>query len=121
MSHVTKLSLAVGLALAAAALNAMWLTAEKRPPTFVAASMDVKAGETITDAMLTDVPVPGNPDKLRKSLIPYGNRALLLGRKAPRNYARKATCSFSATSGPARTGPVRNAWTVSADRRRRTV
>lgn len=88
MSHVTKLSLAVGLAFAAAALNAMWLSAEKRPPTFVAAKTDLLAGKEITDAVLTEVPVPGNPAKLRESLIPYGNRTILLGRKAPRNYAR---------------------------------
>ena len=36
MSHVAKLSIAVVLALLAAGLNAMWLSAEKRPPTFVA-------------------------------------------------------------------------------------
>jgi hypothetical protein len=88
MSHVTKLSLAVGLAFAAAALNAMWLSAEKRPPTFVAAKTELLAGKEITDAVLTEVPVPGNPAKLRESLIPYGNRTILLGRKAPRNYAR---------------------------------
>ncbi len=88
MSHVTKLSLAVGLAFAAAALNAMWLSAEKRPPTFVAAKTDLLAGKEITDAVLTEVPVPGNPAKLRESLIPYANRTILLGRKAPRNYAR---------------------------------
>jgi hypothetical protein len=47
MSHVTKLSLAVVLALAAAALNAMWLRAEKRPTTYVAASVDLPAGQEI--------------------------------------------------------------------------
>jgi hypothetical protein len=88
MSHVTKLSLAVGLAFAAAALNAIWLSAEKRPPTFVAARTDLAAGKEITDAMLTAVPVPGDPARLRESLIPYGNRTILFGRKAVRNYVR---------------------------------
>ena len=88
MSHVGKLSLAVGLAFAAAALNAVWLTAEKRPPTFVAASADLPAGEVISDAMLMAVPVPGDPDKLRQSLIPYANRTILLGRPASRIYTR---------------------------------
>src|SRR5262245_28712981 len=88
MSHVTKLSLAVGLAFAAAALNAMWLSAEKRPPTFVAAKTDLAAGKDITEAALTAVPVPGDVAKLRESLIPYANRTILLGRKAPRNYVR---------------------------------
>jgi hypothetical protein len=88
MSHVAKLSLAVGLAFVAAALNAMWLSAEKRPPTFVAAKTDLRAGQEITEAVLTPVPVPGDPDELRASLIPYANRAILLGLKASRTYIR---------------------------------
>jgi len=88
MSHVAKLSLAVVLALVAAALNALWLSAEKQPPLFVAASADLKAGDEITDAMLASVPVPGDAEKLRASLVPYANRAILLGMKAPRAYTR---------------------------------
>lgn len=88
MSHVAKLSIAVVLALVAAGLNAMWLNAEKRPPTFVAAGVDLKAGEEITDAVLTAVPVPGDAEKLRESLIPFANRAILLGLKTPRQYVR---------------------------------
>ena len=41
MGNVLKLLLAVVLALAAAGLNAMWLTAEKRPPVFVVANVDL--------------------------------------------------------------------------------
>jgi hypothetical protein len=88
MSHVMKLSLAVGLAFAAAALNAMWLSAEKRPASFVAAKDEIKAGSEINEGLLTDVPVPGDPDTLRESLIPFANRSLLFGMKAPRNYTR---------------------------------
>jgi hypothetical protein len=88
MSHVAKLSIAVVLALAAAVLNAMWLSAEKKPPVFVAAAADLAAGQDITDAMLTAVPVPGDFDRLRAALIPYANRAILLGMKTPRSYIR---------------------------------
>ena len=90
MSNVAKLSLAVVLALVAAAMNALWLNAEKTPPTFVAASTDIPAGQEITDELLIAVPVPGDPEKLRASLIPYGNdkRAILFGRPAPRAYIR---------------------------------
>src|SRR5262245_58477033 len=88
MSHVGKLSLAVGLAFAAAALNAMWMTAAKRPPTFTAAAADLPAGQPIDDSMLMEVPVPGDADKLRESLIPYANRAILMAMKAPRPYVR---------------------------------
>jgi hypothetical protein len=86
VSNLTKLLIAVGLALTAAVLNAAWLSAEKNPPAFVAAAADLPAGEEITDEMLSSVPVPGNPDALSSSLIPYDNRAILLGLKTSRNY-----------------------------------
>jgi hypothetical protein len=86
MSHVGKLSIAVVLALLAAGLNAMWLSAEKRPATFVAVAIDVKQGTPLSDELLSSVPVPGDSDKLRESLIPYGSRAILYGVKASRSY-----------------------------------
>lgn len=88
MSNIAKLSLAVGLALAAAALNAIWLSAKKRPPNFVAAGVDIPAGQEITSAMLAPIPVPGNMEKLREALIPFENTATLLGRKAARSYVK---------------------------------
>jgi hypothetical protein len=88
MSHLAKLSVAIVLALAAAALNAMWLSAEKRPPLFVAAAVDLAPGQEITDAVLGAVPVPGDFDRLRASLIPYANRAILLGLRTSRTYIR---------------------------------
>jgi hypothetical protein len=88
MSHVGKLSIAVGLALLAAALNAMWLSAEKRPATFVALAVDVKQGQPLSDDLLTSVPVPGDSDELRKSLVPYSGRAILYGVPAARNYVQ---------------------------------
>jgi len=88
MSNVTKLTLAVVLALAAAALNAAWLSAEKHPATYVAAAADLPVGQVITNEMLSDVPIPGNPDQLRASLIPSASRAILLGRMTFRNYIR---------------------------------
>jgi len=86
MSHVGKLSIAIVLALLAAGLNAMWLSAEKRPATFVAVGVDVKQGQPLIDELLTSVPVPGDSDKLRQSLIPYGSRAILYGVKTSRDY-----------------------------------
>ena len=58
MSHVSKLSFAVVLALIAAGLNAIWLSAAKRPPSFVAVNVDVAEGQNIAEEMLTSVPVP---------------------------------------------------------------
>ncbi len=86
MSNVMKLTLAVVLALAAAALNAIWLSAEKHPPTYVAANADLQPGVVITDAILRPAPIPGDPERLRETLIPYGARATLLGLKTARPY-----------------------------------
>jgi len=86
MSHVAKLSIAVVLALLAAGLNAMWLSAAKSPPTFTAVSINLPAGQQITDDALMSVPVPGDADKLRESLIPYASRAILFGVPASRDY-----------------------------------
>lgn len=86
MSHVAKLSIAVVLALLAAGLNAMWLSAEKRPAEFTALAVDLPQGKPISDEVLTSVPVPGDSDKLRESLIPYSSRAILFGVPASRNY-----------------------------------
>ena len=88
MSHVAKLSIAVGLALAAAALNAMWLSAEKRPSVFVAAAADLRAGQEITDAMLTAVPVPGDFDKLRAVAHSLCEPGHPVGLTTPRSYIR---------------------------------
>jgi hypothetical protein len=88
MSNVVKLSLAVGLALAAAALNAVWLSAEKNPPTFVAAGADMKPGQVITAESLTAVPVPGDAAHLNKSLIPFTSRSTLIGLKTSRGYVQ---------------------------------
>mgnify|MGYP001459932159 CR=1 FL=1 len=86
MNHVSKLSLAIGLAISSAVLNALWLIAEKKPPLFVAVANDMSAGSEIFDESLMAVPVPGNVEKLRASLIPYGNRAILLGQRTTRDY-----------------------------------
>ena len=58
MSHVAKLSIAVLLAPLAAGLNAMWLSAAKRPPTFAALSVDPPEGQQISDDAQTSVRFP---------------------------------------------------------------
>jgi hypothetical protein len=59
----------------------------ERPPTFTAVSINLPVGQKITDEALVSVPVPGDADKLRESLIPYSGRAILFGTAASRNYA----------------------------------
>jgi len=86
VSNLTKLIIAVGLALGAAVLNAMWLSAEKHPATYVAAATDIGGEDAITDDMLQAIPVPGNSETLSQALIPYEKRAILYGRTPSRQY-----------------------------------
>jgi hypothetical protein len=86
MSHGMRLGAAVCIALAAAALNWVWLTSEKKPPTYVAMKTEVPQGTEISAEHFAALPVPGNEDVLRKSLIPFSNRAVLLGLNATRSY-----------------------------------
>lgn len=87
MTNITKFGLSLVLGLAAAALNWMWLTAEKTPPTFVAASVEIVRGEQLSDDNLKPIPVPGDMAELSESMIPYQNRAILFGTTALRDYA----------------------------------
>ncbi len=88
MSHLAKLSLAVGLAIAAAVLNAMWLTSQNTPPLFVAAKTELPTGTVIEDAHLVAIPVPGKLETLRTALVPYTQRAILFGVTTSRTYAK---------------------------------
>ena len=87
MTNLKKLGLAVGLALAAAVLNVIWLSAEKKPTFYVSVAAEVPAGTPITDDLLTPIAVPGRLDQLRATLVPYANRAVLFGMAATRTYA----------------------------------
>ncbi len=121
MSHVAKLSLAVLLALMAAGLNAMWLSAAKRPPTFVAMSIDVPEGQEIVDEMLTSMPVPGDADKLRESLIPYASRALLFGVPGFAQLHRRRRRLPTRPASSARIVEVRGPRAFPADQRGRAI
>jgi hypothetical protein len=88
MSHVRKFGISILLGGLAAALNWMWLSAEKVPPMFVATSAEVLEGDILSDELLMAIPVPGNREQLRSALIPYENRSVLFGSAAPRPYLR---------------------------------
>ena len=86
MSNLLKLIFALFLGIVAAGANWVWVSAKATPPKFVAAKNTIKVGRTIGEDDLVSVPVPGDLDQLKKSLIPYKNRALLFGAKASRAY-----------------------------------
>ncbi len=87
MSDLLKFALAGILGLMAAGANWMWVSSQAKPRTFVAARTALEPGRTISEDDLTAVGVPGDFARLKKSLIPYANRALLFGASATRPYA----------------------------------
>ena len=86
MSNLLKLIFALFLGVIAAGANWVWVSAKATPPTFVAAKSSIKSGRKISEEDLMAVPVPGDVTNLKKSLIPYKNRALLFGSEASRAY-----------------------------------
>lgn len=86
MGYVTRLLIAVVLGLAAAAVNWLTMSAQIQPAKYVAFDEALERGDTIREDDLRAVPVPGDPAVLRQSLIPFSNRALVLGSPAVRDY-----------------------------------
>jgi hypothetical protein len=88
MNSIVQLSIAILLAVVAAGINWIYLTAQTSPPAYVAVKADVKQGREIEDDLLMSVPVPGDAERLKQALIPYKNRSILLGTKAARDFQR---------------------------------
>jgi hypothetical protein len=86
MNHLTKLVIALVLGGIAAATNMAWLQQQKTPPLYVGARADIRPGTVITEDSLAPVPVPGDPDRIGKSFIPYRERSVLFGSRAQRSY-----------------------------------
>lgn len=86
MTHLMRLGVAACLAMGAATMNWLWLTAEKKPPMFVAVKSEVDAGTEFSSDNLVAIPIPGEAGVLKKSFIPFANRAVLFGLAATREY-----------------------------------
>lgn len=87
MKNLMTLCFAVLLGLVAAGLNFVWMSGLATPSTYVGIDSDLPYGYEITADELIAIPVPGDAERLTKSLIPYANRAILYGTLTSRNYA----------------------------------
>ncbi|MGE3819306.1 MAG: hypothetical protein AB7I30_07710 [Isosphaeraceae bacterium] len=86
MNHVTRLLIPVGLGLFASFMNWRIVTSQVAPSAFVAIRAQVDSGEPIEESALCRLMVPGDPARARKTLIPWEDRALLIGRVAGRDF-----------------------------------
>jgi len=86
MSHLSRLALAGGLALVTAVLNGLYLASQVQPAMFVAIAVDLDEGEEISEDHVRAVGIPGDPSRLRQSLIPYSERNTIIGLPASRTY-----------------------------------
>jgi hypothetical protein len=48
----------------------------------------LKEGQAISEEDITAIPIPGDRDAMRRVLVPFANRGILLGTRATRNYER---------------------------------
>ena len=86
MKHLMGLGFAGLLGLVAAGLNWVWISGLATPDDYVAMKADVSIGEEITENDLLALPVPGDRAELRTAFIPWGDRAILFGAIANRDY-----------------------------------
>lgn len=86
MRYILGLIIAISLAIAAATTNWLYLATITRPATYVAVGNPIKPGQEIKASDLRPVPVPGDDDLLRQSMIPYDSKSILVGRTATRAY-----------------------------------
>ena len=88
MSHLLKFTVAVLLGVVAAAGNWLYLELQTSPTQYVAVAQAKERGDVLKEDDLVAVPVPGDAQQLRRTLIPYTKRSILFGAKASRDYER---------------------------------
>lgn len=86
MNHLVRLMIALFLGVTAGIGNWIYLATKTQPLQFLCIKNALKAGQRIDEEDLGSIPVPGDRADLRKTLIPFKNRAVVLGTKAVRDY-----------------------------------
>jgi len=86
MNGILQLSIAGGFAVAAAGLNWIYLASQTTPNEYVALRTGLERGQLIDESDLVAVPIPGQTDRLKRTLIPYPNRSVLFGGRTTREY-----------------------------------
>ena len=87
MSITARLATALFVGLAAAGLNVLALMSSVRDGVYVSMKAAVPRGEPVSDDLLKQVSVPGDPAEVGRSLVPWRDRGLILQMRAPRDYA----------------------------------
>ncbi len=87
MSITARLGIALAVGLAAAVLNALALMSAVGEGGYVSLKAAVAQGKPVSDDLLQQVAVPGDPNTVGKSLVPWKDRGLVLQMRAPRDYA----------------------------------
>ncbi|MFM8415102.1 MAG: hypothetical protein ACKOCX_10295 [Planctomycetota bacterium] len=87
MSITARLVTALVVGLVAAGLNALVLLSSFGEGGFVSLTAAVSRGEPVSEGLLKQVAVRGDPATVGRSLVPWENRGLVLQMRAPRDYA----------------------------------
>jgi len=87
MSITARLAIALVVGLIAAGLNAVALMSSVGVGGYVSLTASVSQGEPVSEGLLKQVTVKGDPATVGRSLVPWENRGLVLQMRAPRDYA----------------------------------
>jgi len=87
MSITTRLGIALAVGLAAAGLNVLALMSAVGKGGYVSLKAAVSQGKPVSDDLLEQLAVPGDPEAVGQSLVPWKDRGLVLQMRAPRDYA----------------------------------
>lgn len=85
MRLVPRLAIALVLGMVAAGLN--WLAVQPRGDRYVAVASTLLPNSPFDDQSLKPLAIAGDPQELRRSFVPWGERAVLLKMAAPRAFA----------------------------------
>lgn len=86
MSITARLVTALVVGLAAAGLNALALMSSFREEGYVSVTAAVSLGEPVSENLLKEVAVRGDPATVGRSLVPWKDRGLVVQMRAPRGY-----------------------------------
>jgi hypothetical protein len=84
MNPMLKLAAPAALGLLASFINWTIIKGQISPHAFVVVRQQVGVGEKIEGSALASLEVPGDPERLRKTLIPYEDRDVIIGTQSGR-------------------------------------
>jgi hypothetical protein len=88
MKNWTKLTLPVGLGLAAACAHGLAVYSKIAPSTYIVVTRDIVEGEPVAAGDLAKIELYGDQAGLPKTVLPFAQRAMMYGQIARRDFSK---------------------------------